>query len=325
MVEQMGNGCVQDEVGLMLSNSMYQRERDRLSSGSFSISDPFIDKFSITFLASGNDHILCSTDSTSWGSFLIEPWRQKVGSRYHYGWKVIGPDRKHLLCLQHTPIQGMFRNTRLDFNPANIPDDIVPELSTLLNTLLDFSCNHEGAYGGAVITRIDYALDISGRHIDELLIHVPYKRHVHTSRTTRGETESIYFGSRKSSNHLLAYDKAKESGLIGAVTRLEYREKGKVSLSRLAEMRNPFDGIRIFDLVTSADEAVWGEQFPAFVDSCRYRSYLAALKVLPRRQRRLYREWLDSRERMEFRSPDWWPRIGGKQGKVLAILGVSHQ
>lgn len=325
MVEQMGNGCAQEEVGLMLSNSMYQRERDGLINSSLSISDPFIDKFSITFLASGDDHILCSTDPILWGDFLIEPWPQKVGSRYHYGWKVIGPDGKHLLCLQHTPIQSMFRNTRIDFNPSKIPNDAVPDLAKLLSTILDFSCNHEGIYGGAVITRTDYAVDISGRHIDELLIHVPYKRHVHTSRTTRGETESIYFGSRKSNNHLLAYDKSKESGLAGKVTRLEYREKGKLSLAQLADMKNPFDGVRVFDLVASGSEAELGELFPAVIDSCRYRSYLAALKTLPRRQRRLYREWLHDRERMELKSPTWWPRIGDDQGKVLAILGIGHQ
>lgn len=286
------------------------------------ISKPFIDKLSITFIAELNDSILCTTDTTTCHGFLLVPCQQKVSSRYHYGWSIKTSNGQHLVYLQHTPTQGHHRNTRLDFNPAKIPDTFIPRLSGLLNALISFDSNTDGIYGGAIITRADYAVDFHDIHIDQLLIHVPRKRLVETLRTTRGTTQTIYFGSKKSSNHLIAYDKQEESGLAAPCTRLEYRRKEKVLLAELMASPNHFVGVRVFDLRASPQEETLGPEFLCFQDSCRYRSFAKALNRLPLSLRTQYSEWIESRELPEFNNPDWWNSVFESHCKVYQILGI---
>ncbi|MGA8616357.1 MAG: hypothetical protein WB760_32620 [Xanthobacteraceae bacterium] len=93
------------------------------------------------------------------------------------------------------------------------------------------------------VTRVDAAVDLHGFTIDDLIVLTPRKQKHGVYSNRRGVPETVYVGTPRSSR-VVAYTKAiGQFGLPG--TRLECRLKPKCNGHEVANLPNPFAGIRL--------------------------------------------------------------------------------
>lgn len=170
-------------------------------------------------------------------------------SKYHRrteAFYCLGPGGKHhvLFSLSTEPKLGN-RPTKVDLNPTKFQSyaDMVSTLSKVMN--LDL----------AEITRIDHTVDLEFP-IKDLWSSLLLSRKKLREVWSGSEIESFYYG--KYPERLVVYDKAKQLGVQGTLTRLELRQQAyKLPIQKFnqfPELINlkPFAGIKFLKPKSSA-------------------------------------------------------------------------
>jgi hypothetical protein len=202
--------------------------------------------------------------------------------RYHVSCSIPFPTDtnapRHPVCFEAGPRHSGQASFRLDFNPNKFPPPAILELCVFLNCIIDaddlvfFRCGK--------ITRCDVALDMPALHVaDTIVWGRRFQKHgLYSDRS--GNPETVYLGTPRS-RRIVIYDKPNEDG---AHLRLETRIKPRVLGQQLAQLPNPFAGVKLYS-ATFPDAAALGIPAQFVADSMRIGGIKRAMKPLDKPQR----------------------------------------
>ena len=235
---------------------------------------------------------------------LLPPFRAKVvrSPLYHQSIQIRFHNQP-LGLLQLQPFWHTNPFLRIDFNPDRLGPVGVHHFYNSLDILQPGLAGR--LIGSGRVTRCDAAIDVTGVHIEDIEVAC-LRKHKTNAHFRSGTKQTEYFGTRKSGNQLVIYDKASQLTKLGhpapsqPITRLEMRLKPKCSLQQLPTLKNPFLRILL------AQEAQL-DHLPEpphvrewFRDSCRVRGLQNAIKLVPKWKQKEYVDALSSTQ------PWWW-------------------
>jgi hypothetical protein len=191
------------------------------------------------------------------------------------------------LLFQTGPFLPGAGDYRLEFNPARVGPAGVASVIDIMDSISGGN-GKEFFYNGTV-TRIDIALDLPNLSLNDLIIWKKQQR-IHGIYTNqKGNPATIYLGQARSSPTAV-YGKSEKNG--DPYLRIEARPKPRCHGHDLAQLRNPFDKLRMVH--TSSLLPLIDEPYPeTFIDSIRLRGFGHALSTRPLKQRRAIKALLD--------------------------------
>lgn len=203
------------------------------------------------------------------------------------------------------PKHPSFPFLRIEFNPAA---GYVNSLKMFMDQILPGGYVQLIAHGKC--TRIDAAVDVHGIDINDLIVTYPKMRRS-KGFYNNGRLETYTLGIKKGETEICVYDKASQIKFLNEkegtnipvptepVTRIEVRKKKGYPLKDIANLPNFFEGLQIagyFCPKPIKDE----EKFQLFLEVCRSRGGVDALKMISEPTRNLYRNWLKTHQAA------WW-------------------
>jgi hypothetical protein len=204
--------------------------------------------------------------------------------RYHVSCSIPFPTEtngpRHTLCFEAGPRHPGQASFRLDFNPSKFVPDAIFEFFGFLNNVID--ADDLNFFRDGRITRCDVALDMPGLHVPDTIVWGRrFQKHaVYSDR--RGNPETVYLGTPRS-RRIVIYDKPNEDG-HGTHLRLETRLKPRILGRELAQLPNPFAGLKLYP-ATFPDAAALGIPSQYIADSMRIGGVKRAGKPLDKSQR----------------------------------------
>jgi hypothetical protein len=203
------------------------------------------------------------------------------------------------LLLQVDPRYHTAGYFRCEFNPALVS---VTKVQEVIDTVLP--CEYQGLMESGRCTRLDLAVDVEGIDIEHLLL---WRDHARVSKMycKGGRMQSYYLGSTTSPVLYVGYDKraqlsSKNPDMPASgppITRFEVRIRQGIPCQQLWKLKNPFSKVHVASFKGPASE-----EFGLFLDSCRHRGPIAALKRLSPASREMYVNKLAM-----YKSPWWQP------------------
>lgn len=176
----------------------------------------------------------------------------------------------------------------------------------------------------AKVTRCDFAVDVTGVTVDELLVEFGYMQRSKVF-SKGGKNQTIQLGSPEAETLVTVYDKVAQlkklssSSTDGAVqiptkptTRIEIRTRPDSSIGLLPAMNNPFQKLHvqaIKDVETDDDE-----KFALFVAVCRLEGAQNALKRLSDSTKKSYQKLLKSTDAA------WWKPVPLWNDNILELV-----
>ncbi len=190
---------------------------------------------------------------------------------------IIGCDSP--LLMQAGPRHSGISDYRFEFNPSMVGQNGLNQISSFIDTVTEIGT--QALFSNGKITRIDFALDLPGISLDDVIVRSSkQKKHgVHTGQT--GKLETVYLGSVKA-NRTVAYTKF-ENG--GEFLRLERRMKPNCRGHELFSMPNPFAKVQMVSTETLVPHLL-GMIPEQFFDSVRMRGIGHVIANLPTKQRK---------------------------------------
>ena len=216
------------------------------------------------------------------GDFFAPVINKKGGYKTQIKMQIPGTPEL-IVLLQVNPYVHSRPFLRAELNTDKLGSDGLAYVKSQLDYLLPFG--YAQLLNNGKITRADFAIDIYGVHIEEIVTK-PHRLRSHRSIVGQDSVlETVYFGSPRG-NQLVVYDKVKQLKSVNlepeheVMTRIEARRKPNLPFLSLPDMPNPFAKTEILDLsvINSLDPAY---VLQLFRDSCRVRGLKAALKILP--------------------------------------------
>jgi hypothetical protein len=214
---------------------------------------------------------------------------------------------------------------RIEFNPSKMGKDSIfdlyhGELALLLCGGLPEL--HEKAR----ISRIDYALDIVGVDLQELLLASSYS--VRSMKYDRhGRMETLYLGNPKSATQTRIYDKVAQSKNSGEamststtpITRVERVLRNAGLLRNIHKLKNPFSTL-VVGATNQVNSNIPSHQWRMFWSYVREHTAQAALAILPPSERKkfLYE--------IKHSNPTWWNAeiIWSEWPGLVNSLGITN-
>jgi hypothetical protein len=202
--------------------------------------------------------------------------------RYHVSCSIPFPTDtnapRHTVCFEAGPRHSGQASFRLDFNPNKFTPAAILELCVFLNCIIDaddlvfFRCGR--------VTRVDIAVDLPALHVaDTIVWGRRFQKHgLYSNRY--GDPETAYLGTPRS-RRIVIYDKPNEDG---AHLRLETRLKPRVLGQQLAQLSNPFEGVRLYP-ATFPNAAALAIPAQFIADSMRIGGIKRAMRPLDKSQR----------------------------------------
>lgn len=163
--------------------------------------------------------------------------------------------KKTLLRIECDPRSTSNNFFRFEFNPSKIS---LTEFNELFTDITGMKFEH--ALDLSSITRVDFAVDLTGISMNELA--VTYGKHT-TTRNILEKGITRYIGSEKANTQLCAYDKKEESKFANEQRTPElgeptYHEKTRIELrlrrdavnklDSLYELENPFNNVSLYQV-----------------------------------------------------------------------------
>lgn len=188
-----------------------------------------------------------------------------------------------------------------------------------------------GGYGDvlarAKITRCDFAVDVTGVTVDELLVEFG---HMQLSRvfSKNGKNQTIKLGSTEAETLVTVYDKVAQLKKLSAywpdgavqipakaTTRIEIRTRPDSSVGSLPAMKNPFQKMHIQALkdINTEDD----EKFALFITVCRLEGAQNALKRLSASTRKAYVKLL------QLANVAWWNPVALWDDNILGLVETT--
>lgn len=277
-----------------------------LNNSKIKVSPLFIDKLVFLLNPEGNRddfernalEVLCKKEKIFGNPYV-------KGNRYKHNFEVVfGPDT--VVLIQICPLQENNSLIRIELNPQKSGADGLRILKNILVNLLGPTMEME--LRKATISMMDLTVDLTGCHVNDLLVHREKSKKSALFWGESGEVETIYIGTPKSPRQVKIYNKRAEvlqktKEDIGVdTTRVECSlMPSKRSAQNLLTIENPFSDLYICSVDDSALEDS-SDMTRLFLDSCRYRGWTAALARIKDHKRRT-----NLRERLSARyKANWW-------------------
>lgn len=260
---------------------------------------PFIDKLSVvaTFQEKDADDVF----SNVWGQLEDKAVFNDAGYKAKGKYKVA--KRINLASTVSRPLfqfdheNKKASKCRIELNPRKVGAEGLLELHAVLTSLMPDGWDYFVHHGR--ITRIDVAVDIPNSRPGMFAI-LPKQGLTTKEWASNGKLQTLVLG-KKSGSQTLIYNKkahrlAQKQKWDGKSTvRVERRLKNPPTktLSMLPSMVNPFEVISLTDLQVAppAEKKTW--IWSLFKDSVATRGLPAALMMLPKEKRTLYRKHLE--------------------------------
>lgn len=221
---------------------------------------------------------------------------------------------------------------RLEYNPAHT-DPVV--LRQALQKLLpggwaDFMTR-------AVCTRIDLAVDVSGIHIGELILHWPGMRHSKQFFASGELLEGVYalpaletyaIGKTGGERHVAIYDrvaKIKKANMElivkdpvpeMATTRIEFRLRPKIPTPEVANLKNPFSELKVQELALLPSNSK-DEKYRLFQRLCQVDGAQNALLMLDESTKKVFKKRLEQATSPWWKPGDIWEGLDPALAKLL--------
>lgn len=208
------------------------------------------------------------------------------------------------LLIQVSPRRETHNYLRLEFNPNVARPEGVERVRTLLYAWLGTEYRRELA--GANVTGVDFSVDVIRTKLEHLLIGHTTARKSCMYFGADGMLESIYLGAPSSRSQYLIYDKsgerhARDGMLRSNRIRFEVSLRGAYSFATLNSISNPYAALTIREY-EKAERADGSYRWHWFLDSCRRRGAVAALRLISNAKSRS--TW--RRKVREVEPPVWW-------------------
>ena len=165
---------------------------------------------------------------------------------------------------------------RIECNPAKLGVDGISFLKDLIDFIMPL--NASPFFDTCIVTRIDIAIDYWSVELDDLVIRDRGMRKHGIYSGTRGEVETLYFGTSKS-NRTTVYRKKLGDG--SEWCRFEKRWTKRTKLADLASMADPFRRLQVIHKDTIRPILI-GIHADTFFDSIRVCGLTHALTKLDR-------------------------------------------
>lgn len=218
---------------------------------------------------------------------------------------------------------------RLDFVPVDLGPQGIAEMSIALTALVDGGWAFFWSLGK--ITRLDVTVDIPNAKMDDF-VFLPSGGLTSQEWAVDGTTQTYVMG-KSEGNQTIIYDrqakrkKKNKNWPGGPEVRIERRLVGqKIKGRKFLKISNPFDKLHITEVFTGCPKGVKPFIWELFKDSVRQRGLVAALALMPEKQRTVIRSFVKSAP-----VPFWdvnkiwenWPEVVAKSGIVpVEIPGV---
>jgi hypothetical protein len=234
--------------------------------------------------------------------------KKGIGSGFNVAKKIVLPSVSHekrpILFVRYLKEQKRVTKLRLTLVPVDLSVDGMFELHVAINMVVPDGWPYVVNHGR--ITRIDVAVDLPGLTMDS--VHFQPKKPAHTQRLfPSGQLETIYIGKPKS-NQTAIYDRSKKRAAKGQemppCLRIERRLKPSgMKLTSLPTMKNPLDGTKLSIALPAAPNPAKEKEWSMFSDSVETRGLSAALSLLPKDRRAVYKKHIDA-----HLLPAWSPK-----------------
>lgn len=239
--------------------------------------------------------------------FMDGGWGQQVyPTKIKYKLNIMVPLRSttERVLFSWNPTKKTWPYFRIDFNPSKLGTEAIEQLIYVeIDLLLEYGVAEFNAK--AKISRIDIAIDLSGVSIQDLFVFS--NQAVRSAKYDRkGNRESLYLGSSKSTAQTRIYDKVAEMIAKGQmvesvqpITRIERVVRNAGYLKNLAKMKNHFSTLHLASMDGTANGIpihIWR----MFVSHAQRHTTQAALAQLPKPERAKYKAALKANE------PIWW-------------------
>jgi hypothetical protein len=203
---------------------------------------------------------------------------------------------------------------RLEFNPRKVGADGFVELQSILMCLIDYGWGSVIEHGK--ITRIDIAVDLPSTRPAAFAV-LPQQALVTKDWAVNGKLETFAMGKPKG-NQTVVYNKKKQRLAQKqpwdgpSVTRVERRLRNPPisSLKELPNLPNPFHAMTLVEMPDAPENEKQKWIWQLFKDAVTVRNLPAALALVPKERRTMYRAHLEKHQH-ELWDPDaiWknWP------------------
>lgn len=284
------------------------------------VSDVVIDKISIVLEVNDKHHHAIKERLEE---MLPEHGYKITRPRYKFSAKIYleYPDiyAEVSICPKH-PSYPFFR---VEFNPAA---GYVNDFKVIVKQILPGG--YEQLVEGGKCTRIDAAVDVHGIDINDLIVLYPKMRKT-KGFYNNGKLETYTLGIKYGETEICVYDKAAQIKMLNEkneiklpipkqpVTRIEVRKKKGYPFKEIASVPNFFEGIQIssyFSFAPVKDK----ERFNLFLEVCRSRGAVDALKMLSEASRVLYRKMIQSCKLVWWNPQQIW---GGWKSASVMLIG----
>lgn len=282
---------------------------DEDKAGSAEPSKPFIDKISLV-LEPANQQDAHDIQSNIWTQFGDTSVFQSAGQygKIAGGFKVAKsiaiPGTDHRALFQYKHSHGMAQKCRIEFNPRKVGAHGMAGLDAVLTSIIPDGWDYFIEHGR--ITRIDIALDLENRRMDDFRFLPPQAVQI-TEWRVDGHVETLYFG-KSSGNQTVIYSVGKKRNAKGqpftgsSRIRVERRLRNPVpkSLSQISKLKNPFSKMTMTFSPPLMPEGANENAWLMFLDSVRVRGLTPALALVPEDRRKQYRSHIKAH------GQPWW-------------------
>lgn len=254
-------------------------------------------------------------------------WAQQIYMRNGYALNLrLLPHLVHssaIISLHHKTASGPFM--RIEFNPSKLGTESIFELYH--GELAMLLCGglpelHEKAR----ISRIDYAFDIVGVDLQDLLVTSSYS--VRSMKYDRhGRMQTLYLGSPKSKTQTRIYDKVAQATNSGEVmlpsttpiTRVERVLRNAGLLRNIHKLKNPLSTL-VVGATNQNNLNIPSHQWRMFWSYAREHNAQAALAILPLSERK---KFVDE---IKHSNPTWWnaENIWSEWPSLVNSLGITN-
>lgn len=230
-------------------------------------------------------------------------------------------DLHNLLKVQVRPKNPTHAFLRVEFNPATCtPYEVRPYLDLMIP-----NGGYKRLFTKGICTRLDVAVDVHGINMERLVITKPGAR-VSRPYLKDGQMQSLYWGSEKSDEELLIYDKAaqlkkkanaKKSMPVKKHVRLEARLTRRFPVNTLHQVKNLFIGIGAVVFPKLIPQPEDDELFRLFLASCQTRGVHYSSQLLDKSREAMLK-------RFDSAQADWWNPVKLWKGWAKVVTSLTN-
>lgn len=241
---------------------------------------------------------------------------KKGSTKYQRSYEVAYEQSKVLLQIKPNSETSNF--LRVEINPWRLTSSEINGVWEVLSGISEGHLSKMVVAEAAKVTRIDIAIDMLNIDPEDILVSHTFAGKTNAYFGGNGKIETIYFDKKTKASTTYLYDKKiqmKETGKPthagpndygdAKYTRLERRVQTQKPIKNLVSLKNPLKQLDLLDMdgcETPGEPHVWR----LFQDACRYRGLVAALELLPAKEREDFQKVIEKSSGLLWRPDNIW-------------------